>query len=258
MIMIVLYKDMLKKLEAKLNSLLNSSSKEDNTKSINSSRQTMHSPSRVENENMGDTGLSNDVTEIHFNSLNDPPPTPVFDDGHCIYQTPTPSKINNFTPNSPPGNQHPYPFGYLPVLVPGIVHYSPCWLPSWGGWIASWISWISPPTWIWPSFVWMWSPSHSWLHDKVTNSVVDIFFAGEHIYPQLQLQHSVSRLIIFQVWKMTKSCIMYVPSHILCECFFFFLPGSCSSMFLVFTIEISMTSENIPDSLYTISSITYY
>ena len=153
MTMIVLYKDMLKKIDAKLNSLLNSSLKEDNTKSIDS-RQTMHSPSRVENENMGDTGSSNDVTEIHFNSLNDPPPTPIFDDGHCIYQTPTPiSRINNFTPNSPSGNQYPYPFGYLPVLVPGIVHYSPCWLPSWGGWIASWISWMSPPTWIWPSFV---------------------------------------------------------------------------------------------------------
>ena len=147
MIVIVFYKDMLKKLDAKLNSLLNSSPKEDNTKSIDS---TMHSPSRVENENMSDTGS---FTEIHFNSLNDPPPTPVFDDGYCIYQTPTPRRINNFTPNSPSGNQNPYPFGYLPVLVPGIVHYSPCWLPSWGGWIASWFSWMSPPTWMWPSFL---------------------------------------------------------------------------------------------------------
>ena len=64
--------------------------------------------------------------ETHSDSLNDPPqPTSVFDDGYCIYQTPTPSRINDFTPNSrtfpamaldghnlPSGNQHPYPFGY--------------------------------------------------------------------------------------------------------------------------------------------------
>ena len=159
MIVIVLYKDMFRKIDAKLNTLLNSSAKEENTKSIDSSRQTIHSPSRVENENMDDTGSSNHVTEIHFNSLNDPPSTPVFDDGYCIYQTPTPSGINDFTPNSrtssamdqdgcnlSSGNQYP-------ILVPGTVHYSPCWLPSFGGWIASWISWIFPPTWIWPSFV---------------------------------------------------------------------------------------------------------
>ena len=206
MIVIVLYKDGFN------HNLFNFPTKENNTKSIDSGRQTMHSPSRVENENIGDTTSSNYATEIHFNSLNDPPPTPVFDDGYCIYQTPTPSRINDFTPNSrtssaidqegcnlSSGNQYPYPFGYLPVLVPGIVHYSPCWLPSWCGWIASWISWISPPTWIWPSFVWIWSSlaSHSWLHDTVTNSVVDIFSAGEHIYPPLQLQHRVSWLIIF-------------------------------------------------------------
>ena len=128
---------------------------------------TIVSPSQV--EIMGDTtSSSNDVTEIQFNSLNNPPQpnTSVFDDGYCIYQTPTPS---NFTPNSrtssfsaiaqdasggnlPSGNQ--YPFGYMPVLVPGTVNYFPCWLPSWGGWIASWISWLSPP-WIcqWPSFL---------------------------------------------------------------------------------------------------------
>ena len=127
---------------------------------------TVQSPSQV--ESMGYTSSSNDVTEIRFNSLNDPPQpdTSVFDDGYCIYQTPTPS---NFTPNSrtfptiaedgrnlPSGNQYPYPFGYtgMPVLVPGTVNYLPCWLPSWGGWIASWISWLSPP-WIcqWPSFL---------------------------------------------------------------------------------------------------------
>ena len=164
MIVIVLYKDMLKKLDDKLNGLLNSSPKEDTTKGDDGSRQTMRSLSRVENENMGDTSSSNDVTEIQFNSLNDPPrPTSVFDDGYCIHQTPTPSKINDFAPNSrtssvmdqagcnsPSGNQYPYPFGYLPVLVAGIVHYSPYWLSSWGGWIASWISWIS--SWMWSSF----------------------------------------------------------------------------------------------------------
>jgi hypothetical protein len=143
--------------------------KEDNSKpeSDHDSRQT--TPSPVENENMGDTSSSNHINEIHFNSLNDPPqPTSVFDNGFCIYQTPTPSRIYyDFTPNSgtfsamaqdasgrnsPSGNQHPYPFGFVPVLVPGVVHYFPYWLPSWGGWIASWISWISPP-WIWPSFL---------------------------------------------------------------------------------------------------------
>ena len=142
---------MFRKIDVNLNSLLNFSPKEDNTKSIDSSRQTMHSPSRVENENLG--------AEIHFNSLNDPPPTPVFDDGYCIYQTPTSNSKTSSAMDQDgcklsSGNQYPYPFGYSPVLVPGTVHYSPCWLPSsWGGWIASWISWISPPTWIWPSFV---------------------------------------------------------------------------------------------------------
>ena len=165
MILIVLSKDRFKNLETVVNKLLISSPKEDNTKSDDSNRQTMHSPLRVENENMGDTGSSNyvNVTEIQFDSLNDPPQhKSVFDDGYCIYQTPTPSRINDFTPNSrtfsamtqddcnlPSGNQHPYPFGYL---VPGIIHYSPCWFPSWGGWIASWISWVSP-LWIWPSFL---------------------------------------------------------------------------------------------------------
>ena len=121
--------------------------------SDDSGRKTMHSPSRVDNENMGDTvdKSFNFIQEIQFNSLNDPPqPTSVFDDGYCIHETTTPSRINDFTPNSrtfsamaqdghnlPSGNQHPYPFGYMPVLVPGIVHYFPCWLPSRGGWIAA-------------------------------------------------------------------------------------------------------------------------
>ena len=164
MIVIVLYKDMIEKLDTKLNDLLYYPLKEYIRKSDDSSRQTVHSSSRVENENMGDTSAHVYGIETHFNSLNDPPqPTSVFDDGYCIYQTPTPSRINDFTPNSgtfsamaqdgrnlPSGNQHPYPFGYW---VPGIVHYLPCWLPSWGGWIASWTSWISPPAWIWPSFL---------------------------------------------------------------------------------------------------------
>ena len=154
---------MFKKLDAKLNNLLNFPLEEYNRKS-DDSRQTMHSSSRVENENMGDTSAHVYGIETHFNSLNDPPqPTSVFDDGYCIYQTPTPARINSFTPSSrtfsamaqdgwnlSSGNQHPYTFGYW---VPGIVHYLPCWLPSWGGWIASWTSWISPPAWIWPSFV---------------------------------------------------------------------------------------------------------
>lgn len=154
----------------KIAAMLTPGPKEDNTKSddrdSSASGQTVHSPSRV--ENMGDTSSSNHVTEIQFNSLNDPPqPTSesVFDDGYCIYQTPTtPNRINDFTANSrtfsatstaqggrnlPSGNQHPYPFGYM---VPGVVGYFPCWLPSWGGWIASWISWFSPP-WIWPSYL---------------------------------------------------------------------------------------------------------
>ena len=156
--------DRIGKLEASVEAMSNndfiSSPKEDNVKSDDGSGQTVHSPSRV--ENMGNTTSSNDVAEFHFNSLNDPPqPTSEFDDGYCIYQTPTPSRINDFAgkfsamardgPNSPSGNQHPY--GYMPVLVPGTVSYVPCWLPSWGGCIASWISWLSPPTWIWPSFV---------------------------------------------------------------------------------------------------------
>ena len=126
MIVIVLYKDMFKKIDAKLNNLLNFSPKEDNRKSNDSSRQTMHSSSRVENENMAYTNAHVYDIETHSDSLNDPPqPTSVFDDGYCIYQTPTPSRINDFTPNSrtfpamaldghnlPSGNQHPYPFGY--------------------------------------------------------------------------------------------------------------------------------------------------
>ena len=176
MIVIVLYKDMFNKLDAKLNRLLYSSRKKGKTfmilpywKNIYSdlTQLPIQAKTLLEDEIMSDTSSFNDVIETHFNSLNDPPPTPVFDDGYCIYQTPTlPSRINDFTPNSrtssvmdqngynfSSGNQHSDPFGYLPVLVPGIVHYSPCWLPSWGGWIASWISWMSPPTWIWPSFV---------------------------------------------------------------------------------------------------------
>ena len=166
MILIVLYKDMIKKLDDKLSNLFNISPKEGYRKSDDSSRQTMHSFSQVENENMGDTSAHIYDTETHSNSLNDPPqPTSVFDDGYCIYQTPTPSRIKDFTPNSrtfstmaqdgrnlPSGDQHSYPlipFGYW---VPGIVHYLPCWLPSWGGWISSWISWISPPAWMWASF----------------------------------------------------------------------------------------------------------
>jgi hypothetical protein len=149
---------------------------EDNMKSDDISGQAVHSSSRMENkgnmivhspsqgEKMGDTISSNHVTEIQFNPLKDPPqPTSVFDDGYCIYQTPTPS---NFTPNSKPFSatgisqdsrnllsENPYPFAYL-VLVPGIVNYFPCWFPSWSGWIASWIGWLSPP-WIcqWPSFL---------------------------------------------------------------------------------------------------------
>jgi len=91
-----------------------------------------------------------------------------FDDDYYIYQTPTP--INDFAPYSmnsdpssssmtqdghisPTENQQPYPFGYMPVLIPGIVHYLPCWLPLWGGWIASWTTWVSPPSWVWPSFL---------------------------------------------------------------------------------------------------------
>ena len=222
MIVIVLYKDMLKKLDDKLNSLLNSSPKEDTTKNDDGSRQTMRSLSQVENKNMGDTSSSNDVTEIQFNSLNDPPrPTSVFDDGYCIYQTPSPSKINDFAPNSrtssvmdqdgcnsPSRNQYPYPFGYLPVLVPGIVHYSPCWLSSWGGWIASWISWISPR--IWPLFLWIWSSSHLQLHDTVTNSVVDIFLlASTHTHP---ITHPpASPISVF--------CLLFA-----CGCVFFHVP----------------------------------
>lgn len=137
---------------------------EDNTKSDDSSGRTVDSPSQM--ENMGDTSSSNHLTEIQFNSLNDPPQsTSVFDDGYCIYQTPIPS---NFTPNSrtfsamaqdgrnlPSENQYPHPFSYKPVLVPGtIINYFPCWLPSWGGWVASWVSWLSLG-WIcqWPSFL---------------------------------------------------------------------------------------------------------
>ena len=164
MIVIVLYKDMIKKLDAKLSNLFNISPKEGYRMSDDSSGQTMHSSSRVENKNMGDTSAHIHDTEIPLNSLNDPPqPTSVFDDGYCIYQTPTPSRINDFTPNSrtfsavdrdgrslSSGNQHPYPFGYW---VPGIVHYLPCWLRSWCGWISSWTSWISPPAWIWASFL---------------------------------------------------------------------------------------------------------
>jgi hypothetical protein len=173
MIVIVLYKDGFKNLETKLSNLFMSSPKEDNTKSDDSSRRTMHSPSRVENENiMGDTSSSNHATEIRYNYPNDPQApqsTSVFEDGYCIYQTPIPSRTNDFTSDSrtsssrgqdgrnlPSGNQHHpyYPFGYMPVWVPGIVQYSPCWLPSWGGWIASWISWISPPYICqWPSFL---------------------------------------------------------------------------------------------------------
>ena len=155
--------DRIGKLEASVEAMSNiSSPKEDNTKSDDGSGQTVHSPSRV--ENMGNMTSSDHFAEFHFNSLNDPPqPTSVSDDGYCIYQTPTPNRIYDFTGNfsamaqdgrnSPSGNQHPYPYGYMPVLAPGIVSYIPCWLPSWGGWIASWISWLSPPTWIWPSFV---------------------------------------------------------------------------------------------------------
>ena len=137
MIVILLYKDRFKNLETVVYNLLNSSPKEDNTvtKSDDSSRQTMHSPSRVENENMGDTSSSNHFAEIQSNSLKNPPhPTSIFDDGYCIYQSPTPSRINEFTPKSrifsamaqdgrnlPSRNQHPYRFCYLPVLFLGIL-----------------------------------------------------------------------------------------------------------------------------------------
>jgi len=108
-----------------------------------SSRQTMHSPSRVESDTSS-SNHSHGITEIHFNSLNDPPQTTsVFDDGYCIYdsETFTPSMINDSRTfsamaqddrNLPSGNQHSYPFVYMPFLVPGIVHYLPYWLPSWG------------------------------------------------------------------------------------------------------------------------------
>ena len=105
---------------------------EDNTKSDDNSGQILHSPSQLEVENTGDTS-----TEIKFNSLNDPPQpkSSVFDDGYCIYQTPTPNSrtfsaaIAQDGRNLPSRNQHPYPFGYVPVLVPGIVNYIPCWIP---------------------------------------------------------------------------------------------------------------------------------
>ena len=159
----MLSKDRLKNLETILNKSFISFPKEDNTKSDDSTRQAMHSPSRMENESMGDTSSINHVTEIQFD---DPPqPTSAFYDEYHFYQTPAPSRTNVFTPNSwtfwdmdqdgpnsPSGNQLPYPFSHLPVLVPGIVHYFPSWFPSWGGRIASWISWISPP-WMWPSFI---------------------------------------------------------------------------------------------------------
>ena len=141
MIVIVLSKDRVKNLETKVNKLLISSPKEDITKSDDSNRQTMHSPLQKKNESMGDTSSSSHVTEIQFNSLNDPPQsTSVFDDGYCIYQTPSPSRTNDSTPNSrnfsamaqngrslPLGNQLPYPFGYSPIMVPGIAHFFPCW-----------------------------------------------------------------------------------------------------------------------------------
>ena len=53
---------MFKKLDAKLNNLFNFSPKEDNRKGDDSSRQTMHSSSRVENENLGDTSAHIYVT----------------------------------------------------------------------------------------------------------------------------------------------------------------------------------------------------
>ena len=101
---------------------------------------------------------SNDDTmidEIHFNSLNDPPPSASeLEDDYCIYQTPTPTPTrNNDFAHSSSETQQPYPFGCAPVLVPGILHYVPCWFPSLGGWIASWTTWMSPPSWVWPSFL---------------------------------------------------------------------------------------------------------
>ena len=159
----MLSKDRLKNLETILNKSFISFPKEDNAKSDDSTRQAMHSPSQVENEDMGDTSLINHVTEILF----DYPQQLIseFFDEYHFYQTLTPSRTNDFTPNSwtywdmdqdgpnsPSGNQLPYPFSHLSVLVPGVVHYFPSWLPSWGGRIASWISWISPPS-KWPSFI---------------------------------------------------------------------------------------------------------
>lgn len=87
-----------RKLAAMLNNRFISSPKEDNnTKSDYSNEQTVRSPSRV--KNMSDRSSSNHATEFQFNSLNVPPQSTssVFDDGYCIYQTPTPSRINDFT-----------------------------------------------------------------------------------------------------------------------------------------------------------------
>ena len=243
MIVIVLYKDRLEKLETVFNNLFIFSPKENNTnlKSDDDSsnlKQTMpHSPLQLENENiLGETSSSDHVTEIQFNSLNDPPqPTSIFDDGYCIYQTPnTPSRINDFTLNSgtfsamaqdgrnlPSGNQHPYPFGYLPVLVPGIVRYSPCWLPSWGGWIASWISWISPdsPPWTWPSFLWTWSSSHSRLHDKILDSGRYLSTGEPHIPTATADRRKPADFFFFWVQKAPWHIRMFYSS---CVFLFFF------------------------------------
>lgn len=67
-------------------------------------------------------------------------------------------------------NQQSYPFGYIPVLFPGIVYYLPCWLPSWSGWIASWTAWVSPP-WVWPPFLWIFC-SWDWMHGIVITVMV--------------------------------------------------------------------------------------
>ena len=260
MIVIVLYKDRLEKLETVFNNLFIFSPKENNTnlKSDDDSsnlKQTMpHSPSQLENENilLGETSSSDHVTEIQFNSLNDPPqPTSIFDDGYCIYQTPnTPSRINDFTLNSgtfsamaqdgrnlPSGNQHPYPFGYLPVLVPGIVRYSPCWLPSWGGWIASWVSWISPdsPPWTWPSFLWTWSSSHSRLHDKILDSGRYLSTGEPHIPTATADRRKPADFFFFWVQKAPWHIRMFYSSCV----FLFFLQ-------IVYSVKMSIEIPSWP------------
>lgn len=101
--------------------------------------------------------------QLHFNSLNDPPPpTSLLDEIYLIYQTahtPVTDSSQSFThsysfppPTQSQNSQQLYLYT-MPNLPPQTMHYAPYWLPSWYRWFASWtIPWIPPHSWAWPIF----------------------------------------------------------------------------------------------------------